>query len=768
MVMPQINPDDPSGLNDEPLSAVLTMFGLDDQSAASDRWLELVREAARVEPLRRLGRFELLHEVCRGGQGIIYRARDMETGQIVAVKRLVSGPLASPTSQRRIERELETIAILKHDGIVEALGLEVVEGQPLLAMKWIDGVSITHWARRGEAGRRSPRDIVAMLRKVCQALQHAHQRGVIHRDLKPSNILVDANGQPHLLDFGLAKFAASKGEPTLTISEQFIGTLRYASPEQLAGSTNEVDVRSDVFSLGVIAYQMLTGRLPFHASATASEALEAIRNTRVQRPSELQPQIDRDLDIIVLKALSPEPQLRYQSVDALDADLERHQKGEPILARAQSTAYLVRKLIRRHKVGFTLGVVVAVLVIGGGIVAAVLAAQLDAARKQEHQARLTAEKISAFLHDIIAAADPVANPETGVTARDLLDRAAERLGAASAADLAGQPAVEAALHHTIGVSFMNLGIYDAADDHLSRALRLRMNHYGDLHDDVAETQSMLATLRYHQRRFPEAEAMCRSALRTAQSLHGDSHIMVARQVNDLAAIRRAQGALDDAESLFRQSLTMRRDLLGGEHPDVAETLNNLANILRLRGDLPAAEQMCRQALEIRQRTFGERHFLVAQTMGNLGVVVGSQGRIRECEELMRKSLAMHRELLGSDHPSVQITAASLGKILLLAKEYSKAEPLLRDAVRIGELTADAAASSRTRGLKLHWLTALVKLGRFDEAEPLLRQVYESATADSSPEAGAEQKQSALSLLIELNEAQGDDDEAQRYRALHDK
>ena len=750
--------DEPSAEDVEPL---LSQFGLDDASAESDQWLELARQAARIEPLRRLGRYELLQEVSRGGQGIIYRARNVETGFIVAIKRLVSGAMASPNSQRRLERELESIASLKHCGIVEALGLEIVEGQPVLAMTWIDGISITEWAKGGTNGRRSPREIVAMLRNICHALQHAHQRGVIHRDLKPSNILVDASAQPHLLDFGLAKLATAHHEPALTQSEQFIGTLRYAPPEQLAGRANEVDVRSDVFSLGVIAYQMLTGRAPFPSSASAAEALQAVDATRVPRPSAAHPQIDRELDTIILKAMALEPEHRYQSVDALDADLSHWEKGEPILARGQTTAYLLKKLIRRHKVGFGAGVAIALLVITGGIFATIMAAKLETSRREEHQARLTAEKVSAFLHSIIAASDPVANPNVDVTARQLLNRAAERLTAAAATELAGQPAVQASLHHTIGVSYMNLGALDVANDHLTTALSLREDALGDVHDDVVATRSMLATLRYLQRQFPEAETFCRAALEAARTLHGESHVTVAQELNNLAAIRRSQGSVDEAETLFRQALEMRRSLLGENHPDVAETLNNLGNIARLRGNLPGAEELCRQVLDIRRQSFGDRHVLVAQAMGNLGVVVGAQGRVDESEDLMTQAIATYRALQGDDHPNIGVTAASLGQVFLNAQRYASAEPVLREALRIRRLTEPPG--QRIDILVVHWTTALVKLQRFNEAEPELTQVYDRLMQSAG--LSDTWTRAALLLLIELNEGKGNLEEAERYRAL---
>lgn len=725
---------------------MLTAFGLDDAALEHEpeQWLQWVRQAERAEPLCRLGRFELLTEISRGGQGIVYRARDLSSGRTVAVKRLLHGPLASAASEMRLERELQAVSALKHAGIVAALGLDIAEGQSVLAMEWIDGVSITRWASGGIDDSNKPksaREIVAMLRAVCHALQHAHQRGVIHRDLKPSNILVDANNQPHILDFGVAKIVSENFTPgglshaeakaganagffePLTIGDQFIGTPAYAAPEQLAGQADQIGLRSDVYSLGVIAYEMLTGRKPYPQSDSAAETLRLLEDADVKRPSLFDSGIDHDLDLIILKAFVREPEQRYQSVDALDSDLARWQCGAPILARGPGTLYLLRKLLRRHRVGVAFSITIALLVLVGGIVATVLAARLEHARQQEHESRVAAEQINTFLHDFLAASDPVSNPNTEITAAQLLDRAAARLDEST--ELEGQPRVRAALLHTIGYSYMNLGKFELAERLLTEALALRERHQRAPDPELIESLSALVTLRYHQHRFPEAEPLAVQSLETSRAAFGPKHKVVARELNNLAAIRRAQNNLESAEALLREAIEMRISLLGPDHPDVAESLNNLGNVLRMRGDLAGAEQLCRQALEIRRRHFGDRHLLVAQSLSNIGVLLGSQGRIAESTDLLGESLDVMRDVLGPDHFSVGTTAGNLGQMLYSAAKFETAEPLLREAVRIR--MAIARDDERTVALRVFLARCLAKLDRADEALALMRDLHRDLT-----------------------------------------
>ncbi len=335
--------DNPSQHGDVPDS-----FGLGGES---DEWMDSLREAEAPTSLGSIGPYELIEEISRGGQGIVYRAHQPGTKREIAVKRLLAGSFATSAMLRRFEREVELAASLSHPNIVTVFGMDIIDGQPLLAMEWIDGVPVDQWAEGDGSVRRSGNEIARMFSTVCNAVGHAHQRGIIHRDLKPSNILVDTSGKPRVLDFGLAKLIESgQGDgQTVTLTEQFVGTPAYASPEHLRGGPEAIDVRADVYSLGVILYNALTGRLPYDVSSNLPDTFRNIEHADPIRPSSIVPRLDRDMEYITLKALAKEKDRRYQSAHALADDLKRHVEGEPILAHPPSTLYQLRKLVKRHR-----------------------------------------------------------------------------------------------------------------------------------------------------------------------------------------------------------------------------------------------------------------------------------------------------------------------------------------------------------------------------------------------------------------------------------
>ncbi|MHC4065970.1 MAG: serine/threonine-protein kinase, partial [Planctomycetota bacterium] len=351
-------------------------FGFDD---AGEAWLDHIREAEAPLPIGSLGPYELCQEVSRGGQGVVYRAQQRGTNRDIAVKRLLAGALATPSMRRRFEREAEVLASLNHPNVVTVFAMDIVDGVPLVAMEWLDGVPITTWAARQDATPARPRDIVRIFLKVCDAVRHAHQHGVIHRDLKPSNILIDAAGEPRVLDFGLAKLTATSGtaDRSATVTDQFVGTLAYASPEQLCGRPEQLDVRSDVYSLGVILYEILTDRLPYTLGQGLTAAVQA--------------------EAITLKALAKDKNDRYQSTDALADDLRRYLSGDPVTARVPSGLGQLLRTLRHHRATVAFVATVFALVTALAVVATILAGsraeQRDlavAAKQREAESRQSA------------------------------------------------------------------------------------------------------------------------------------------------------------------------------------------------------------------------------------------------------------------------------------------------------------------------------------------------------------------------------------------
>lgn len=325
---------------------------LGDFGFEGEDWLQQVRAAEEPVPLGSIGDFELIEELGRGGQGVVWKARQPGTDRIIALKRMLAGSLATTSMRRRFEREVEAAASLSHPGIVTVYAMEIVDQQPMLAMQWIDGLPCSDWALEtvGEDERRcrDPREALELLLRIADAIAHAHASGIVHRDLKPSNLLVDASGAPHVLDFGLAKRLSD--DPGLTGTEQMLGTPAYAAPEQLRTSAALVDQRADVYSLGVVLFEMLTGSRPFPRTSSIVELLQAVEHETPPRPSSLDARLGREHDAIVLRAMAKNPGERYASVTDLAADVRCLLDGRPVHAVAPSSWYHLKKLIARNRV----------------------------------------------------------------------------------------------------------------------------------------------------------------------------------------------------------------------------------------------------------------------------------------------------------------------------------------------------------------------------------------------------------------------------------
>jgi len=352
---------------------LLSTFGFDD----ADRWLSLARRAAEPPPPGQLGPYKVLATVATGAQGTVYQAVQPGTHRLIAIKRLCVGQFASPEARRRFEREMKLVSALAHPGVVTVLGTDEIGGQPVLLMEWIDGVPIHRWSRNQPIRAR-----LEVFARVCDAVAHAHRRGVLHRDLKPNNILVEsaADGSsvpttsPKVLDFGLAR--ALDEDQSVASRAGFLGTPAYAAPEQVEGRHSDVDTRTDVYALGVVLYEMLTSELPHRHGDDLAALFDAIRHVEPPRPSTRSSGLDPELDAIVLTAMAKEPPRRYQNVDSLAADVRRYLDGNVVLAHPPRLIYRVRKFVGRNRVPVFAAAVMAVLIVAAAGVVAGMAVRL--------------------------------------------------------------------------------------------------------------------------------------------------------------------------------------------------------------------------------------------------------------------------------------------------------------------------------------------------------------------------------------------------------
>jgi tetratricopeptide (TPR) repeat protein len=615
----------------------------------------------------------------------------------------------------RFDAERQALALMDHPNIARVLDAGATEtGRPYLVMELVNGSRITDFCDEAQL---STSERLELFTQVCHAVKHAHQKGIIHRDIKPSNVLVtqhDGKPVPKIIDFGIAKATNQQALPNRTLFtafDQFIGTPAYMSPEQAELSGVDVDTRSDIYSLGVLLYELVTGTTPFDADLAWRAGLDALRrtiredeparpSTRLQAlpPGELETAAKRrradppklisvirgDLDWIVMKALEKDRSRRYETAASLAEEIQRLLRNEPIVARPPSSVYRLRKLVRRHRVACAAGgSVLAALVIGLGVAGWALLrerAERSRAEASEGTARTEAFKsaeVSRFLQEMLLSAQPsVARGRDTQLLREMVDNTAERLSR----ELVDQPEVAADLRSTLGGVYDALGLYPRSESLFRDALATRKNLFGERHVKVAESMHLLASALYHQRKAAEAEPLFRAALNIRTNLLSPDDPLIGQSLNNLALALSFQGKLAEAEKLQREALALQIKFLGSNHLDVATSLHNLASALSAQRRYSDAEPLFRQALAIFLKTYGEDHPDVASVQHSLASVLSQQGKESAAEELFRSTLRIKKKILGADHPEVGATERNLAWTLRAQGKWAEAEVAFREAL----------------------------------------------------------------------------------------
>ncbi len=716
----------------------------------------------------RIGRYAVTRVIASGGMGTVYEAIQEQPHRSVAVKVLRHG-VASRSAMRRFAYESEVLAKLRHPGIAQVYesgthddGTGVV---PFFAMEFVpDAKPITAYAREKQL---STRDRLELFTRVCEAVHHGHLKGVIHRDLKPSNILVDGDGQVKVIDFGVARGTDCDVAMTTlrTGLGRLVGTLQYMSPEQCTADPDDLDTRCDVYSLGVVLFEVLSGQLPYDVGKRP--VLESTRVIREQQPSRLSAVVAAlkgDIETIVVKALEKEPQRRYSSAAELAGDIQRFLRGEAILARAPSLAYQVRVFARRNRMAFGAMATLMVVLVAGITISAWQALRATRAERLAEQRLVDAERqasiaeaVNAFLNDdLLASVDPSRTPDREITMREVLDAASERI----AGEFVGEPLVEASIRATIGRTYLTLGDLEAAQPHLTAAEAIHAKRLGD--DDVVtlRTRTQLGKLLSARGRFPASEALLRTTVRRQRRILGDvhpdtvaainllGHVLTQQgnyraaepllrealkteptfaTLNNLANVLGRRGKYVKAESYYRQTLALQEPVLGTEHPDTLQVMNNLGIALWFQSRNQEAEEVFRQTLEIERRVLGDEHPETLKTMGNLGLILRNQCHYAESEEVFVDLLEVQRRVLGEDHRDALATMSNLSAVLLDEGKYAEAELFCRDTLErqrrvLGGDHPDALAT-------MHNLVNLLRAhGRICEVEPLIEVLLDHRRA----------------------------------------
>ena len=654
-----------------------------------------------------LGRYRLIEKIGEGGMGEVWLAEQKEpVRRRVALKLILAG-MNTREVMARFESERQALALMEHPAIARVLDAGATEqGMPFFVMEYVAGVRITTYC---DNHRLSTRQRLELFVHVCEGVQHAHQKAIIHRDLKPSNILVtevDGRPVPKIIDFGVAKALEQKltADTLYTRIGTLVGTPEYMSPEQASFSDEGIDTRSDIYSLGVIFYELLAGSPPLQLrKATLDQFLKKLREDDVPKPSTrirtqdaaasseaarkrrtvpatLVRQIRGELDAIALKALEKDRSRRYASASDFAADIGRYLTNQPVEAVAPSFAYRARKFARRYRLGLITASAFALVLI---VATAVSILQSIRARRQA----AVAQAVNDFLqNDLLAQASAEAQVERGVkpdpniTVRTVLDRAAQKVNG----KFATQPEVEVALRNTMASAYIDLGLYPEARKQLERALELGRRTLGNDNPATLTAVHDLGLVAGEQGRYGEAEALDRQALDGQRRVLGPKSLNTLRAMDNLATAYTKEGKFADAEKLYLQTLANENEVLGPDNSDRVRTMNDLADIYMDEEKYAPAEALLSEALAIEERVDGPDHPDTLVTMINLANAELYQGKTGQSEKLHTQALEIAKRVLGPGHPRTLTAMVALGNDYMEEGKYNAAEALDLQALEIAK------------------------------------------------------------------------------------
>jgi serine/threonine protein kinase len=754
-------------------------------SAGGEPTLDTGESGAAVAKDRMsIGPYVLVKKLGEGGMGQVWLAEQTSPVKRQVALKLIKGGLYDSAVIQRFEAERQSLAVMNHPAIAKVFDAgSTADGQPYFVMEYVDGRPITRYC---DNKKLKIRERLELFIKMCEGVQHAHQKAIIHRDLKPSNILVaevDGKPVPRIIDFGLAKAISPQlgGEQTqFTQMGAFVGTRGFMSPEQADPSVLDVDTRTDVYSLGVVLYVLLTGMLPFDSEGEKKKPIdEVLRQLREEDPpspsakliGDKQTQTDSamkrttqarqlvavlrgDLDWITMKALEKDRARRYGTPMELAADIERYLENRPVEARPAGAGYRLKKYVRRHRVG------VAVTAGATGLLVAFAVMQGVQLRRTTRE-RDRANRITEFMTGMFKVSDPSEARGNSVTAREILDKASKDIDAGLAKD----PELQAQMMTVMGNVYEALGLYQRAQSLLERSVEVRRRVLGPNNPDTLKSMSTLGfdlgregryvdaekidrqTIDLQRRvlgpehpdtlvsmrnlgwtvrlegRYAEAEKLDRETLEIRRRVLGPENLDTVASMSIVAVDLRGEGKYADAEKLERETLEIRKRVQGPEHPDTLLAMTNLGQTLQQENRYSEAEKLELETLEIERRVLGPEHPSTLGLMNNLAIDLRSEGKYAEAEELDRQTLEIRRRVLGPEHPDTISTMNGLANSLYGERKYAEAEKMDREALEIRRriLGPNHPGTLRAMG---NVAADLRSEGKYAEAEKMDREALE--------------------------------------------
>jgi serine/threonine protein kinase/tetratricopeptide (TPR) repeat protein len=773
--------DQVCGSNDELRKGVEALLAAHDRLGSVNRGVTVDEPRPGEAPGTVIGPYKLLEPIGEGGMGTVWMAQQTEPVKRVVAVKLIKAGMDSKEVIARFEAERQALALMDHANIARVLDAGTTSsGLPYFVMDLVKGVPITRYC---DEHRLTPRQRLELFIPVCQAMQHAHQKGIIHRDLKPSNVLValyDGRPVPKVIDFGVAKAAGpALTEKTLVTGfGALVGTLEYMSPEQAEINQLDIDTRSDIYSLGILLYELLTGSPPFTKQGLEKAGmLEMLRVIREQEPSKPSTKLSKlsnhhtprdrpglvsrgqtatlasiaanrgtepaklrklvrgELDWIVMKCLEKDRSRRYETANGLGRDIERYLHDEQVVACPPSAGYRLRKFARRNRVALTTAAVVVLALVVGTAVSIWQAVRATRAEEQARQQRDAAtraanqEKLAnTLLAGLLRAAAPEeTNPHKTVTAEELFHQAVQKF--IRHPQFKADPEVEASLRLTIGNTYYKLGTFPEAESYLRRAVELRADALGSEHPDTLAAEEALADLLcYGLRRHAEAELLSRRIWEARREILGPEDPDTLESLDTYASALGDQNRLSEAEALSRQCWEARTRVLGKENERTLISQNNLSVVLMHQGRLREAERLLRDCLEIRRRV-GSRFDPQAHSdpqvetfavMNNLAHSLYLLGQFDEAEKVLQEGLPVVIDSHGEKHWASLHLRHMLARVLLDKGRPDLAEPHARKALQLRREVLGPGHEGIGRSL-LVLGRLLVETDRDKEAEPLLRE-----------------------------------------------